>query len=218
MLVSLFQTTGLRRTGWDGLLRCLCAANAALIVPQPFSISMLNSRLLVLCLLALAACVAPAPQVRVKIAGGERIVVSMRDGTVEGSQSKFVKVDAARLVTNSKEKKAFYAMGLYFTQGAVPAVICVEDVSDEKPVLLLKDEKPVLTKNFWRQITPQLDIAAESMKWMHDIDDSFRVYRFSITLLDGQKINIFHATIYGGMVKAGMMKVLTPIEPEASAP
>lgn len=167
----------------------------------------------VLCLLALVlpACVAPAPQARIRISSGERLVVNLRDGTVEGSHSKLVKVLGARFMLSPQTKNGIYDIAVAFAPGAVPASIRVEDVTDEKPALILQDDAPQLFENkAWRKTSDPVDLDGESMKWMHDIDDSFRVYAFHITLKDGQKILLHQAAIYLGFFKQGMMQVIRP--------
>ncbi|MFT3869962.1 MAG: hypothetical protein QM715_16045 [Nibricoccus sp.] len=170
----------------------------------------MKSRLLVLAVLALTACMAPGPQARIKISTGERVVVGLRDGRVEGFQSDVVKVLAARLMLNAQNKNGVYDLGLLFVDGAQPASILVEDVSDEKPVLVLRDDKPVLNQRIWHKTSEPVDLMSDSMKWMHDIDDSFRVYDFHITLQDGRKIRVLQASIYLGFFKSAMMQTINP--------
>lgn len=172
---------------------------------------MIKFSLLLLSLLALTACVAPAPQARIKITGGEKVVVNLRDGTVEGSESKLVKVGIARLMMNVQNKNGIYDFGLIFSAGAVPTDIKIEDVTDEKSVVLMQDDKPVLDpQHRWRKTSDPVDVEIESMKWLHDIDDSFRVYRFVITFQDGQKLTLHHAAIYLAYFKIGFMEAMKP--------
>lgn len=165
----------------------------------------------VLCLLALTACVSPAPQARIRISTGERLVVNLRDGTVEGSHSKFAKVLGARFMINAQTKNGLYDIAVAFAPGVQPASIRVEDVTDEKAVLLIQDDAPQLFENnAWRKASPPVDFESDSMKWIHHIDDSFRVYSFDITLKDGQKIVLRQASIYLGFFKQGMMQTINP--------
>lgn len=200
-------TTGLPCPQWSGLL---LPPTASLPVRQLFSIGKMKFLPLVLFVLALTACVAPAPQARIRISTGERVVVNLRDGSVEGGQSKLVKVLASRFMVSAKAKNGIYELGLMFSPGAEPASIRVEDVTDEKTHLLLQDDSPTTEKGLWHKITDPVDLNATSMKWMHDIDDSFRVYAFHITLKDGQKITLRQASIYLGFFKTGMMQILAP--------
>lgn len=170
----------------------------------------MKSCLLVLSLLALTACVAPGPQARIKISTGERVVVGLRDGRVEGHQSDLVKVLAARFMLSAQNKNGMYDLGLLFADGATPASILVEDVTDEKSCIILRDERPVLNQRIWHKPSDPVDLASESMKWMHDIDDSFRVYAFHITLQDGRKIKLLQASIYLGFFKSAMMQAINP--------
>lgn len=172
----------------------------------------MKSRLLLLCLLALTACTSPGPQARIRISGGEKVLVFLKTGKVEGWENDRVKVGVARLMVNPEKKNCVYQLGLEFAPGALPASISVEDVSDEKPVLILADEKPEVANLRWIKVSDVVDIDAESLKWMHDIDDSFRIYRFNVTMKDGQKITLLNAAIYLNYFKAGLMQALKPAE------
>ncbi|MFT3783908.1 MAG: hypothetical protein QM790_18000 [Nibricoccus sp.] len=169
----------------------------------------------VLVLLACSGCVAPEPQARIRIAGGERVVVNLRGGKVEGSQSKFAQVLGARLMVNAEKHETVYQFGLAFEPGSEPTKIVVEDVTEDHAEVLFKDDKPQLKDSRWITTTAPVDINSPSLKWLHDIDDSFRVYRFSITLRDGQQISLLNAAIYLGFFKTGLMQTIKP--PEAPA-
>jgi hypothetical protein len=170
----------------------------------------MKSRLILLCLLVLTACVAPGPQVRIRISGGEKVLVFLKTGKVEGSESNLVKIGIARLMVSAEKKNCVHHFGLEFAPGVIPTHISVEDVADEKPILLMTEDKPELTSGRWSKVSEPIDIDGESLKWLHDIDDSFRIYRFNITLQDGQKITLLSAAIYISYFKAGLMQVLKP--------
>lgn len=172
--------------------------------------------LVVSLLLTLAACTAPEPQARIRIAGGEKLVVALRSGRVEGAENKFVKPGIARFLLGPQAKNGLYDFGLIFTNGAVPTKIVVEDVADSKAVVLLTDEQPVLDQQQrWRKLSEPVDLSLDSMKWLHDIDDSFRVYRFSVNLKDGQKIVFHHAAVYPSFFKVGLMQAMEAQKAEA---
>ena len=160
---------------------------------------------LVCCLLTFTACVGPAPQARIRISTGERVLVNLVDGTVEGYQSKDAKVIMARLIVSPKLKQGIYDAGLALSEGREVASVRLEDVTDMKAVVLLEDNAPTMQGKFWRKSSEPVDFEAESMKRMHEIDESFRVYAFHITFKDGHKVTLLHTTVYFPHIKAVML-------------
>jgi hypothetical protein len=159
----------------------------------------------VVCLLALVGCASQGPTVRVTIAGGRKLVVSMKDGRIEGEEHNNVKVATARYMYNMEKKQGGYVFALVFSDGLVPASLTVEDVSDLKVETLVQEQPPVLKEQAWFHACPFIGINDPSMRWMHDIDDSFRIYRFTAVLQDGRKIIFHYASVYPGYAKASLI-------------
>jgi hypothetical protein len=158
----------------------------------------------VVCLLVLVGCATEAPTVRLTIAGGQKLIVSMKDGRVEGEQSKYMQVGMARFLYNLDKKQGSYTFVVLF-DGSVPASVTIEDVSDSKAVIMVQDQQPVLKEQVWHHECPSIGINDPSVAWMHDIDDSFRVYRFTVVLRDGQKVVLHYASTYPGYVKTNLI-------------
>lgn len=151
-----------------------------------------------------AGCAAQAPAVKLRIAGGEKIMVDLgRGGVIEG-ESKEVKVGVAGFMTNTQAKKGFYVFGLELK--TMPALISmkVEDVTDDNVVLLVDDRSPKLAGRIWRWATPLQSPDEKTLRWIQEIDDSFRVYRFTIALSDGRQLVLHHAAFYPAFAKEHM--------------
>jgi hypothetical protein len=73
---------------------------------------------------------------------------------------------------------------------------------------MVQDPQPVLANRVWHFVCKPIGPDDASMKWIHDIDDSFRVYLVSVTLKDGQVISIYHAGLYPGFLKAHLLREL----------
>lgn len=164
--------------------------------------------LIVLCVLGLAGCTSPGPSARITVAGGQKVIVSMSTGKVEGSDNEYFKVGSAAFLTNKTQKQGTYVFSMLFNEGAVPQSIKIEDVSESKAQLIVDDMKPVLANRTWHFICKPIGADDASMKWIHDIDDSFRVYLFSVTLTNGRVISIYHAVLYPSFLKAHLLREL----------
>src|SRR5208282_2903000 len=72
-----------------------------------------------------------------------------------------------------------------FTRDAKPARIVVRDIT-EAPIMTLADEgAPTLDGLVWRGKTAPLGPSDDFIRFMTNIDNSIRVYRFTFTMVDG---------------------------------
>lgn len=172
----------------------------------------------VLVFLVLAGCASPGPEVRVTLADGRKLIVSMRDGRVAGEENKYVKVGMARFMYNMQQKNGAYVFALGFTAGSIPASVKIEDVSDTKADLMVQDLKPELKAQLWHHTCPPISLNDPSMQWMHDIDDSFRIYRVTVVLNDGTEVKLHHAAIYPSYAKISLVTAFEAKVPEAKTP
>ncbi len=159
----------------------------------------------VLFFLVLVGCVSPGLEVRVTLADGRKLVVAVKDGRVVGEDNKYVRVRTARFMYNTQQKNGAYVFTLGFSPGSIPASVKIEDVSDAKAGLMVHDTKPELKDQFWHYASPPIGLDDPSMKWMHDIDDSFRIYRINVVLKDGTEVTLHHAGIYPSYVKMSLI-------------
>jgi hypothetical protein len=96
-----------------------------------------------------------------------------------------------------------------FKNGAKPAAIVVRDVS-EAPVMTLVDVRdPALDGFVWRGKTAPLGPADDFIKFMTNIDNSIRVYRFTFTLVDGSVHVLTLPIMVPGFLKEGIEKNLS---------
>jgi hypothetical protein len=78
------------------------------------------------------------------------------------------------------------AFQLAFAKGQSPVSVQVDDVSDEPILNVFNDPKPVLTdKRHWNGLTKPHNPADEYTKWMLNLDNTIKVYRFTVKLADG---------------------------------
>ena len=84
------------------------------------------------------------------------------------------------------DKAMGYFFELEFLKGARPVSIVVDDDS-EAPILgLIVDKSPKLVRtNFWQAASPPYNPNDEHMTWVQTLDNSVRVFRFTVVLTDG---------------------------------
>jgi hypothetical protein len=85
-----------------------------------------------------------------------------------------------------KTKGIGIAIQVSFVKGARPVSVMVDDVSDEPILNLVSDANPKLTgENHWNMLTAPHSPMDEYAKWVMSLDNTIRVYRFTIKLADG---------------------------------
>jgi hypothetical protein len=72
-----------------------------------------------------------------------------------------------------------------FTKGVKPASIVVRDISEAPIMTIVDDRAPILNGFVWQGKTEPLGPSDDFIKFMTNIDNSIRVYRFTFTMVDG---------------------------------
>ena len=157
-------------------------------------------------LLSFAGCASPTPLVKLRISDGGRITAEFPKGIIVGEDHSEVNVDAAIFLVNTQLKKGNHCISIEFKKKVVPRSVKVEEVTADKAQLLIDDQAPKLTGTSWRSVCATLGPDDPSLQWVHEIDDSFRVYRVTVVLSDGRQIIQHHATVYPEHVKARMRR------------
>ncbi len=94
---------------------------------------------------------------------------------------------------------------LEFQKGLKPVLITVDDVSDDPilNVMTVKDP-PLSDKNHWNAASPPHNPADEYAKWMLTLDNTIKVYRFTVKLADGTTHVLRYPVYVPGMMKGYM--------------
>jgi len=161
-----------------------------------------------LMLLFLSGCTTQAPIARVRISGGERITIDLKQGGVVGAENNAIKVRIGGLVANAKDKQATFVFALEFKAGDAPRSIKIEDVTDEKAQVFVEDLAPKLVDRIWNWGSAPMAADADVLKWVREIDDSFRVCRFTVILADGRRLCQYQSSFYSAFNKARLRKQL----------
>jgi hypothetical protein len=96
-----------------------------------------------------------------------------------------------------------------FAVGAKPARIVVRDITDA-PIMTLVDERdPPLDGTVWVGKTAPLGPGDDFIRFMTNIDDGYRIYRFTFTLKDGSVHVLTLPIMVPGFLKEAIEKNLT---------
>jgi hypothetical protein len=141
---------------------------------------------------------------------GEKLRIPLERGAPARAQEGTVSVRAAQLLppTEATKKEVTYYFEFMDSSGVAPQSVKVEDVTDEKPMLIIEDKHPKLLNNRWIGRSEPLDGASPLLGWVSYIDDSMRVYRFRIVTAEGKELILNQGWSVPAWFKAAMRKTL----------
>jgi hypothetical protein len=141
-------------------------------------------------LLAASGCLMqPNVSVRVTVADGSTMDVPLTqapppvtDGVVSVKNFQFAPWDMGK----DKPKAITFTFVVGFAEGAEPASVVVDDFT-EQPILEIFADKNahVVKDHLWGAVTLPFAPQDEHVKWVLNLDNNVRVYRFTIKLRDG---------------------------------
>jgi hypothetical protein len=144
---------------------------------------------------------------------GHRSVTLKRVGNefIKIENDRFAVVEAG-LTTYRTEGKNFVRW--QFTVRPRPetqlAVVEVEDVTDRRPSLLIKDEHPQIEELQWSGQTQLIRATPSSVPWLFTPDQSTRVFRVTVTEPDGKRSSLYQATRYNADAKKKFRIMMGP--------
>jgi hypothetical protein len=131
----------------------------------------------------------PNVSVRVTVADGSTMDVPLTqapppvtDGVVSVKNFQFAPWDMGK----DKPKAITFTFVVGFAEGAEPASVVVDDFT-EQPILEIFADKNahVVKDHLWGAVTLPFAPQDEHVKWVLNLDNNVRVYRFTIKLRDG---------------------------------
>jgi hypothetical protein len=157
----------------------------------------------VLCL-GLAGCATGDVAMLAEIAGGGKIRVPMGPGGPALTNEGGVQVNSANF-SISAEKKIVHLFQFTDSRSRALQSVRVEDVSDTAPALFVEDSQPKLSASGqWRREMEPIDLTDARLHWFATISNSLRVFRFTLTFADGQKLVLHQGAFYPAGIKAAI--------------
>jgi hypothetical protein len=156
----------------------------------------------------------------IDVVGGETVQVDFsRTGPVMAEN------DDVRIIIASIVPLDGHLIQLFsFTEkrGKLPRSVKVEDATAESPETFVDDQNPQFdpvarapktNTPIWKWSSGPLDKIGWNSPWLHDPDETLRVYRFTIVTSDGRKLVMDQVTPYAAFVKTHILKELGPEPP-----
>jgi hypothetical protein len=163
-------------------------------------------------LLALVGCAHREVSEQIGI-GGHGVVTFKRIGNefIKAENDRFAVVEAG-LTTYRTEGKNFVRW--QFTIRPRPetqlAVVEVNDVTNRRPAVLIKDEHPQIEELQWTGQSQLIRATPALVPWLFTPDETTRVFRLTVTEPDGKRSSVYQATRYSAGAKKKFRVLMGP--------
>ncbi len=162
-----------------------------------------------LALALLAGCASTELSYSTRIAGGERLSFQFIDGRVMPAHADGLEVLPPQIGPDIPGKRVRYVFGIDVKKDAsAMKSVRIDDVSDQSPVLLVEDSAPAPRNGRWVGFSAFYDANAPETHWISYLDDSFRVYRLTVTRADGRTTVLYEGHMFPAFAKAMMRHML----------
>lgn len=159
----------------------------------------------------LAGCAMPMTSSNtylVPMTNGETLTMSYNSQGVVKQSADGVTVVQADLMPAADKKTIHYAFEFAVKAGLAVREVTVQDMTDDPIQVLAHDTAPVLAKNHWKFSTPPLDPKAHGLEWLIQLDETIRVFRFTVILGDGTKVVLDQPAVEPVVIKQLIRKML----------
>jgi len=115
-----------------------------------------------------------------------------------------VKIESFGLRPEIEQKEVKYTFEFSDAHSRGLKAVKVEDVSDDAPFLLVDDTAPQYTNGRWHGASRTFGAGDEYLKWIYQLENSLRVYRFTITFADGHELIIHQGSTFPNFMKSAI--------------
>lgn len=123
------------------------------------------------------------------LSDGQRMTFRLVNGLLQHGKSGGLETGPVLIEPNMADHKIYYKLRLFDRSGGPPPrSIRVEDVSEEAAHVLVEDAKPEIKGQEWTGVSAQFAFADPELKWVGYLDESFRVFRFTVVRADGTTV------------------------------
>ena len=111
-----------------------------------------------------------------------------------------------------KAKTLAFTFVVQFAEGSKPAVITIEDVTEAPILPIFEDRAPKTVKNnLWGAVSSPIGPHDAHVNWLLTLDNSIRVYRFTVKLADGTTHVLYKAIFLSAPMKNYIRSILENI-------
>lgn len=143
----------------------------------------------------------------VPVVGGEKLRVPLSQ-QIPSARTAEVEVAGVRFEPHPQKDALALRCELKRLKPITLSRITVEDVAGEQPVLLIDDRAPHLEGNVWKSAAGPLGKDDAKIAWLVSLENTIRVYRFTVETAEGRKIVLHQPAFFPGFLKEQMRQTL----------
>jgi hypothetical protein len=109
---------------------------------------------------------------------------------------------------DTEKKQLQYLFAFQVTGNVQPKTVLVEDVTDDHAIKMVDDQDPQVVNQRWTGMSRMYGPDEDALSWVPHLDDSMRVFRFTVTTAEGSKIVLNQGWMVPGWAKVPMRRAL----------
>ncbi len=159
---------------------------------------------------SLAGCVVPMTSsntYQVPLANGEKMEMSVVNGGIGKVSGDGIRVVQNELNPMADKKHVAYVFEIAVKEGLVPRHVTIEDMTEDPVRVIVDDPAPKVVAGHWKFTTAALDPKQPGTEWIIQLDDTIRVFRFTVTLADGSQVVLKQPAMYPIVLKSIIRKM-----------
>jgi hypothetical protein len=146
----------------------------------------------------LTGCASSPSRLSVSIAGGQTVHLERQGTGFKHAESDRIILTEASLQAVNLDGKNYLRWNFVITpkQTTTLNMIRIEDVSDSAPLIMVNDVAPQLEDGKWTESAGLMDVSGPSVRWLFQAKESVRVFRITISEMDGQSEVLYQGVQY----------------------
>jgi hypothetical protein len=172
-------------------------------------------RILAAAILLLGGCAHQPLTEPIAVSGGQNLTFTrVGTGFVKAENEHFV-VDEAGLTTYRTEGKNFvrWQFAILPKQESAIRLVRIEDVTGDKPVLILEDRAPRIDERRWSRQSDLIRADTRSIPWLFEFGRTIRVFRITVRDSNSKASVLYQAVLFTPKAKKDFRVLMGPETP-----
>jgi hypothetical protein len=166
----------------------------------------------VMAMLLLNGCAHQPMSETITVSGGQNLSFNrVGAGFVKTENDRLV-VDEAGLTTYRTEGKNFvrWQFAIMPKEQTALRLVRIEDVTDDRPVLILEDRAPRIDERRWSRQSNLIRANTRSIPWLFEFGRTTRVFRITVRETNGRTSILYQAVLFTSKAKKDFRVLMGP--------
>jgi hypothetical protein len=162
--------------------------------------------------LLVGGCVHQPATETVAVSGGQNLTFTrVGPGFVKAENDRFV-LDESGLTTYRTGGKNFvrWRFAIMPRRPAMVRLVRIDDITGEKPVLILEDRAPRFEERSWMGESNLIPAKTESIPWLFEAGRTIRVFRITLREVGNKSFILYQPVLFTGKAKKEFRVLMGP--------